>query len=217
MNSSLFGGLAEPDRRLVLAAARRRRFRRREVVFHEGDPGDTIHVVVSGHVGIKIVTPLGDVAMVRVIGAGGFFGELALLDPAPRAATALALDATETFALHRDQFDELLRQSPEAARVVTLALVAEVRRLAGALVDAMYLPAEKRLWRRLCELVAIYDGGLAGTVTIPLTQDEIAELAGLTRPTANRLLREAQDDAAITLARGKVEIRDLPWILRRAR
>ena len=209
--SPLLDGLSDAQRRAVLSRARRRRFRRREVIFHAGDPGDAVHLVVSGHVGLRITTPLGDAAMVRVLGAGEFFGELALLVPGPRNATAFAIESAETQSMSTSVFDELRTQSASAQEALTLALVTEIRRLAGALVEALYLPADQRLWRRLSELATSYPEGDA----LPLTQEEVAQLAGTTRQSANKLLREAEEAGAVVLTRGRIEITDPKWVTRR--
>lgn len=215
MEFPLLGGLSDTDRRELLAAARGRKFARREVIFHEGDPGESIHLVADGHVGIRISTPRGDLAIVRIIGPGGFFGELALLSEGPRSATAIALGPTRTVSITRDQFADLRRRAPAANDVLVAALAAEVRRLAGAHVEALYLPADKRLYRRLVEAAAVF--GDSPPTTIPLTQDEMAQLAGTTRPTANRLMIEARDAGAIELARGKVTVLDPDWLERKGR
>lgn len=215
MNFSLLSGLGESEQREVLSTARRRKFARREVIFHEGDPGEAIHLIDSGHVGIRITTPLGDVAMVRIVGPGDFFGELALLSEGQRSATAVAIGASQTLSITRAQFDDLRRRSPIANEVILTALATEVRRLAAAHVEALFLPADKRVFRRLMEAARSF--GPSSTVVIPLTQDEIAQLAGTTRPTANRLLVQAQAAGAIRLLRGQIEVVDLEWIERRAR
>src|SRR6476660_2554179 len=85
--------LSDEERQSFLRACRRRRFARNEVIFHEGDPGDTLHLIARGHVAIRVTTPLGDVATLRVLEPGEFFGELAVVSPAARNATALAIDA----------------------------------------------------------------------------------------------------------------------------
>ena len=215
MEFALLSGLEENDRRQVLSKSRRRHFGRREVIFHEGDPGESIHLVDSGHVGIRITTPGGDVAMVRIVGPGEFFGELALLSEGPRSATAIAIDATQTLSITRTEFDELRRRSPAPNEVIITALAMEVRRLASAHVEAMFLPVEKRVFRRLLEAAQSF--GSAAPVTVPLTQDEIAQLAGTTRPTVNRLLVDAQDVNTIALSRGRIDVVDLEWVERRGR
>jgi CRP-like cAMP-binding protein len=208
--------LPEDEQRALLRAARRRRFKRGEVVFHDGDPGDTLHMVAAGHFAVRVTTSVGDTALLRVLGPGEHFGELAVLDPAPRNGSVIALDAAETLSLHRDDLAALRVAAPSVDDALTAALVAEVRRLSALLVDALYLPAEKRVWRRLLDLVATY-GGPGGAEVIPLTQDDLAQLAGTTRPTANRALRDGEEAGIIRLARGRIEIVDTAQLARRAR
>ena len=206
MLSHLLETLDDDERREVLAAARRRRFKRNEVVFHDGDPGDTLHLVVEGHFAIRITTPLGDQAMLRVFGPADYFGELAMLSAGPRCGSAISLDGGETLSIHRDDFDALRAKSPKINEVLTDALVAEVRRLSAALIDALYVPVERRIWLRLIDLVELFGGD--GPVVIPLTQDDIAQLAGTTRPTANRVLKGAEEQGVLRLARGRIEVHD---------
>ena len=80
----LLRSLSEEDRRQLLSAARRRRFTRREVLFHEGDPGDTLHLIDKGRVAIRITTPLGDATTVGVLGRGDVVGEMAVLEEGGR-------------------------------------------------------------------------------------------------------------------------------------
>jgi CRP-like cAMP-binding protein len=216
---ALLAGLPETDREAVLAAARRRRFARNEVLFHEGDPGDSLHLIAKGHVAVRVTTPLGDVATLRVIGAGDHVGELAVIVPGPRNATVLALDAVETLALHRAAFADLRARHHDVDRLVLDSLVGEVRRLATQLVEAMYLPVTARVIRRLLDLAALYatGPGLTGTgTTVPLTQDDLAGLAGTSRKTVNEVLGEAQDRGLIRIGRSRVEILDPEGLAARA-
>src|SRR5689334_14342748 len=117
MEHRLLAGLEDDDRRRVLSTLRRRRFARREVIFHEGDAGESVHLVDAGHIGLRITTPAGDVALVRIVGPGDFFGELALLTPGPRTATAIALEGAQTLSMSRDQLDELRHESAAASEM----------------------------------------------------------------------------------------------------
>jgi CRP-like cAMP-binding protein len=185
-------------------------------VFHDGDPGDTLHIVASGHFAVRVTTAVGDTALLRVLGPGEHFGELSVLQPAPRNGSIVALDAAETNSLQRGDLDALRAAVPHIDAALTAALVTEVRRLSALLVDALYVPADHRVWRRLLDLVAMY-GGPAGPVVVPLTQDDLAQLAGTTRPTANRALRAGEEAGVIRLARGRIEIVDVAEVARRAR
>jgi CRP/FNR family cyclic AMP-dependent transcriptional regulator len=216
MLSRLLESLDDAEQREVLAVMRRRRFKRNEVVFHHGDPGDTLHLVVHGYFAIRVTTPEGNQAMLRVFGPADFFGELAMLSPGQRRGTAVSLDSGETLSLHREDFQTLQTTRPRINDVLTGALVAEVRRLSSALIEALYVPVERRVLLRLLDLVELYGGGEA-PVVIPLTQDDIAQLAGTTRPTANRVLRASEADGLLRLARGRVEVSDPAALGRRVR
>lgn len=206
MLSHLLDLLDDDEQRELLAAARRRRFKRNEVVFHDGDPGDTLHLVDRGHFAIRITTPMGDQAMVRVFGPADYFGELAMLSAGPRRGSAVSLDGGETLSVHREDFEKLRSKRPRINEVLTDALVTEVRRLSAALIEALYVPVERRVWLRLIDLVELFGGD--APVVIPLTQDDIAQLAGTTRPTANRVLRSGEEQGVLQLARGRIEIHD---------
>jgi CRP-like cAMP-binding protein len=209
--------LTETDRREVLTRSRRRRFRREEVVFHEGDPADAMHLLDRGHVAIRIHTPLGDVATMRIVRPGEFFGELAIVSPGPRNATAVAMDQAETLTIDHELLAELRSQHDQIDTLLVEALVTEVRRLAQQVVEAMYVPVDKRVWRRLQDMAIVFGNGDEPTSTIPLTQDVLAQLSGCTRPTANRTVRAGEEAGVISMARGRVEILDHDGLRRRAR
>ena len=214
---SLLGGLSDEDKRRVVSVARRRRFGRSEVIFHEGDPGDSMHLLAKGRVGIRVTTPMGQAATLLVLGAGAHFGEMAIISPAPRNATAVALEPVETLSIHRDHFEDLRRRHPGVDRILLDAAIAEIRRLSHQLLEAMYVPVDKRVLRRLLDLVAVYWVDGTPSTTIPLTQEDLAELAGTTRPTANQVLRAAEDDGAVAIHRGRIEVLDVEKLGRRAR
>src|SRR5687768_18107943 len=108
---------------------RRRRFRRNEVIFHQGDPGDSLHVVASGAVKIVLPSTEGEEAIIATLRPGDFFGELALLDGASRSATAAAIEPSETLVLPRAVFSDLLDTLPGLRDALLAGLAYELRRL----------------------------------------------------------------------------------------
>jgi CRP/FNR family cyclic AMP-dependent transcriptional regulator len=213
----LLGALTSDEQRMVISQTQRRRYGRAEVIFHEGDPGDALHLMAKGHVAIRNSTPLGDIVTLAVVGPGDFFGELVIVSPeAGRNATAVALDPTETLTLHRDQLDALRRRHPAIDRFLLEVMAMQIRRMSLLLSDALYLPAGKRVLRRLLEVADTYGDGAPATV-IPLTQEDLAGLAGTTRPSANKVLRAAQEGGLLSVSRGQVRILDLDGLIHRAR
>jgi CRP-like cAMP-binding protein len=191
---------------------RRRRFARDEVIFHEGDPGESLHTIVKGHVSVKTSTPRGDQAILRVLGPDDIVGEFALISPAPRAATVTALEPTETMMLDRDTFTTLRKEHPSVDDFLIIAAVAEVRRLSAALVEALYLPVETRVLRRVHELAELYRNGPTTCVPSVRTRSPNSRSDSAT---VNKVLHKAQQDGALHVERGRLEILDPDEIRRR--
>jgi CRP-like cAMP-binding protein len=202
--------------RELLKVARRRRFSRNEVVFHRDDPGDSLHLINKGRFAIRVMTPLGDTATIAVRGPGDSFGEMALIGGMRRSATVAALEDAETFSIYQREFAELRRDHPAVNEVLVGFLVGEVRMLNERLLEALYVPVERRVVRRLVELAEVYPSA-DGVSEITLTQETIAELAGAKRPTVNRVLREEADRGLVELMRGKIRILDVAGLLARRR
>jgi CRP/FNR family cyclic AMP-dependent transcriptional regulator len=190
----LFTGLDARAMELVANALRVRRFRRGEVIFHAGDPGDSLFIVAGGAVKITVTAEDGaEPAILTTIGPGGFFGELALLDGAPRSATAAAVDAVETLVLRRDAFDRLVDDEVALRRALLAALAAEIRRLTAQVEDLHFLDLPGRLARHLLrEIDGDGDRPPPGEARLPwpYTQGELASMIGGSRQSVNRLLAD---------------------------
>lgn len=214
---SLLGALGEEDRRAVLQTMHRRRFTKGEVIFHEGDPGDVLHVIDKGHVAVRAATPLGEEALLAALGPGASFGEGALLsEDRTRTATCRAFDAVETRTLHRDDFHRLVAEHPAVREVLVAILSAQVRRLTEHLLEALWVPVDRRVCRRLLALGVAF-GREGESWEVPVTQDDLAAMAGTTRPTANRALQTLAADGIVTLRRGHIAVLDAGQLARRAR
>jgi CRP/FNR family transcriptional regulator, cyclic AMP receptor protein len=212
----LLTDVPEEALRALLAIARRRTFSRNEIVFHHGDPADSLHLIRKGRFAVRITTPVGDTATLSVRGPGDAFGELALLGgESVRSATVAALEPGETHSVYRDDFQRVRREYPGVNDVLIGILTDHLRRLSEQVIEAYYVPADRRVLRRVCELAELYSPG-GDEIVVPLTQEEIAELAGTSRATVNRVLRDAERRGAVELRRGKTAVLDLDGLRRRA-
>ena len=208
MQWALFDGLAPESVERMLAAARRVRLSRGEILFHEGERAESVYLIESGKVAARISTPDGALVTVAVLGPGSAVGELALIgDDEHRTATVQAVEPVVALALLRRDFAELRRQHPSITEFLVTSLAATVRRLDAQLVEAFHLPAETRIRRRLHALAQVYDRG-SRVIEVDLTQEELAQLAGTTRPTLNRVLREEERRGTLRLRRGRIVILD---------
>ena len=114
----------------------------------------------KGRFAVRIMTPLGETATIAVRGPGDSFGEMALVDEgARRSATVAALEDAETIAVYQAEFHRLRKEHPQVDQVLIAFLAAEVRRQNELLLEALYIPVERRVLRRLVELARAYDDG----------------------------------------------------------
>lgn len=204
MTIDVFADVPELD---LLNSGRRRKFSRGEIVFHEGDPGDSLHRVTTGRFAARITTPVGDVATFGVHAPGEVFGLLAVLHPdARRTATVVALQASETFAIPASAFVRLRATYPGVGIAVEQLLVQMLLSSSGRLVEALYTPVHLRVRARLRDLARIYGGSGTDPVTIPLSQEDLAGLVGTTRETVNRVLQDEQERGSVTLARRRITV-----------
>ncbi len=219
----LLADLGPDERRAVLARMHRRTFAAGEIVCHEGDLADTVHFVVEGRVVAWRASESGDVHAYAVMGPGQTFGELAMIRrDGRRTATVEAIEPTVTMSLAYTEFERLCAAHPEVNRLLLRLLAARVTRLTDALMEALHQPAEQRVVRRLVGLCEVYSPPSheavpdAVPVVVPLNQSDLAELAGVTRPTANRVLRRLEADGVVELLRGRIAVRDVDTLRRTA-
>ncbi len=214
--SPLLRGLAEEDLARLAGRARRRTYRRGEVIFHQGDPGDAVHLIQDGRVKIALRADSGEEAVLAILGPSDCFGELALLDGEPRSATVVALETVETASLARGDLLRCLREHPAAMERLLTALAGMVRRADEGMADLVFLDLEGRLVKKLLELAADQERPADGAVEIelPMTQEDLAAMIGATRASVNKLLGWFQDQGAIERRGRRIAIFD-PERLRR--
>ena len=216
MQWRLLADVPDEQIRLLLSVARRRRFARGEVVCHRDDPADSMHLIAEGHFAVRVKTPVGETITSALLGPGENFGEMALVGPdARRSATVEALEPAETFAVYKADFEQLRREQPSVDHVLIAFLAGEVRRLNERLLEAFYVPAERRVLRRLVDLAGVY--GTATGTELPLTQEDLATFAGTSRATVNHVLRDEEKRGTVELRRGTTVVLDLEALQKRAR
>ena len=198
------------------AVGHRRRFARREVLFHEGDPADSFHLVLKGRVAVRVATSLGTSVTLDVVNVGEIIGELAVLAPGPRSASVAALEPVETLSVAAGSLAELRAAAPHVLDHLVTVLVERNRQLAARLAEATSISAEVRVLRRLLEVARMYEQAPDEAVVVPLTQDDLAGLAATTRETVNRVLRREEDAGSLALQRGRISVLDVLALHRRA-
>jgi CRP-like cAMP-binding protein len=205
----LLARLGEEDLRALAARGRVHEYAAGAVIFREGGPGDSLHVVIEGDVRIGVLAATGEEVTVALLGPGEFVGDLALLDGRPRSASAVAQRPAKTLVVTRDNFRGWLGERPGAALALLETLSLRVRRADEALADLAFLELPQRLAKRLLLLASDQaQGGLAGA-RLRITQSELGSMLGVSRESVNKQLNRFARQGWITLGRGSVTLRDV--------
>lgn len=215
--SPLLQSLSEDSLSRLAGRVRTAAWERGRVVLRAGDPGSAMMIVVTGRVKITTVGPNGRERILNIIEPGETFGEIALLDGAPRSADAEAIENTTALVVGKDAFDSLIKTDPVFARQLIVDLCGRVRKTTALVEDTLFLSPATRLARRLRAMV--HQNGADGGpewVLEGLSQQELADAVGLTRESVNRLLRSWQAAGIVSLSRRTVVLRNLAEIQRLA-
>lgn len=217
MEWQLLAGLSHEQVNSVLGEARPRFFRRGEVVFHEGDPGHSIHLVARGHFALRFMSPRGQECTLRVYAPGEVFGRMGLPpSEAIRAATMAAVEGGDTYELSREQMGALRAAYPSVNDTLLGLADQGLHWVGQRYVEVLFLDAESRVRRRLLELGRQYgDGSLDARSAILVTQEDVAGLAGVSRATVNRVLGEEERRGALKRHRGRIVLLDPGGIAQR--
>lgn len=187
-------------------------------IFEQGDSGDDLFLVEEGIVRITAESLEGEEAILGEVHSCETFGELGLIDGAPRSATALAATDTVTLKLPGFAFRDLLESHPEFRNGVLAGLSAELRRATRNLGELHFLDLPGRLASRLAMLAREAAPDLDRDVTIEkrYSQGDLAAMIGGTRQSVNRCLAELSDQGLVRLEHGRITIVDVAALEARA-
>lgn len=213
----LFAGLSERELKSFMARVRYQHYRTGEVIFHKEDPGDTFHLILDGLVKIYLASEEGQEAVLIMLKPGEFFGELSLLDGAPRSASAMAIQPTATCTIDRENFLGFIREQPVAAMTFFGVLASRLRRSDGIIADAAFLDLPARVAKTLLELAENFGRELPEGVEIDLRlrQQDVASMVSATRESVNRTLAVFEEQGIIQIDRQRITIVDREALGRR--
>ena len=192
----------------LAARLRERKYRSGEVIFHQDDPGSSLHIIQNGQVKITTTSPEGEEIIMAILNERDSFGEIALLDGKPRSANAVAMSATQTLTLDRDDFLGVLDQNPGMVGSILASVAAGWRRTSHLLEDAVFLDLPGRLAKRLLELAE--KNGLRTAkgieIDLNLTQQDLAAAVGVSREAMNKQLGLFQDAGLLSVGKKRIII-----------
>ncbi len=209
-HTEVFGDLEERELREVAQVAVPRHWEKGEVIFREGDVGDTCYLLRSGAVVLTREHQDGRMVALAELRAGMLFGELAMFRGETRSATAEAIEATSAVALLASDVQRLIRRNPDLALKLLASLAERVSRTNERLLQQSFQTVAGRVASALLAqtISRQADGAPQQDVLIRSTQAEIAHLAGTSRESASRFLATLERAGIVTLGRGKVTVHD---------
>jgi CRP-like cAMP-binding protein len=193
--------------------------RKGEVVFSEGEPGDSLYIVLSGKLKVGRRAQDGRQNLIAVMGPSDMVGELSLFDPGPRTATATAVLDTRLARLRKQALRPWLTNRPEIAEQLLRVLARRLRRTNDALADLIFTDVPGRVAKTLLQFAGRFgtrEGGVL-RVSHDLTQEELAQLVGASRETVNKALADFTTRGWLRLDGKTVIIMDTERLARRAR
>ena len=183
--TALLSSVPAEDLEAVAAVSRLRSFRRGQVVFTAGDPGETVMVVVSGRVKVVVRSADGGELTLTVLGPGTLFGELGVADGGPRSADCEALEECRLLLIPREMILDLCLRVPTVAQALMRSVAAMLRRLTEAASDLVFLD----LPRRVAKVLLSQPRGEDDVIRPMLSQEELAHQAGGSRQSVNAAMR----------------------------
>jgi CRP/FNR family transcriptional regulator len=209
-DTEVFGGLGPRELQEVAMVAVPRTWERGEVVFREGDEGDTCYLVRSGAVLLTREHQDGRLVALAELRAGELFGELAMFRGETRSATAEAIEDSTAVALLARDLQRLVRGNPDLALELLAALAERVSRTTERLLQQSFQTVAGRVAGTLLAQSVARQAEGAGDrdVLIRATQAEIAQLSGTSRESASRFLATLERAGLVTLGRGRLTVHD---------
>lgn len=206
----LLARLPTEDVRALASRARLQSFREGAVLVREGEPGDSLHVIVSGAVRISISSSEGEEATVAALGPGDCIGEFSIFDRLPRSATATATQKTQTFVVTREDFSTWLQNRPHAAMALLETMSLRLRRTNQGLTDVMFLDLQHRLAKQLCAMADLVgEPDARGEIRLRVKQVDLGSMLGVTRESVNKELQHFQRQGWLRTNRGGVTLIDV--------
>lgn len=204
---SLFRTMDDEQLEQVGTLLRERRYRKGEVIFHQGDPGGCLYIVGAGKVRIYLASPDGREVTLRVYARDSAFGEFSVLDGQPRSTSAAAVTEVTTFVLYRDEFMALLRSHFALVERLFAQLVERLRYTTTYSEQLAFVSVPGRVAAALLHLASL-DAEQSDPVRLEITQQELASFVSTTREWVNRALRDFADAGIIQVERGAIVLLD---------
>jgi CRP/FNR family cyclic AMP-dependent transcriptional regulator len=205
-NVPLFSVLPESQLMLLTGLVGRKSFPRGTTIISAGDSTDSLYVIISGRLKVMMSDDEGREVILAMLGPNEFFGEMGLIDDAPRSATVVALEACELLSLSKRDFKKCLEDNFELSMTVMRGLVRRLREADKKIGSLALMDVYGRVARLLLEMAENVDG--EKIVTRKLAKQDIAKMIGASREMVSRVMKDLQEGGYIEARGNTILIRD---------
>ena len=216
--TTLFGGLDRAILEALAASCLERVYARDHFLWYQGDPGDRLVIIARGLVKVVVHSSNGDQMVLATLGPPEILGELALIDQGPRSASVVAAETTTALSIGRSTLLDLVRRNPTLLEALLMSIGALLRRLTEQASDLVFLDLAGRVAKLLVRLSDDHGRSNHGEMTIDLrlTQTDLANMVGASRPALNRVLQGLVARHLVAVNGHTIIIRDPTALRRRA-
>ena len=186
-------------------AAIKRAYPKNTILISKGDKSDQLFVVLKGKLKVAITDASGKEIIMSFLGAGDYFGEMAMIDGESRSATIMTTQASEVLTISRDDFHRTLLSSPDLMFELLKVLARKVRIATDKLESLAFEDVYGRLVKLLIQLARPHDG--VWIVEESLTHQEIANMIGSSREMVTRILKALTSGGYISVDRKRITIK----------
>ncbi len=205
-NVPLFAQLPEPQLSLLTKVVGRKSYTRGTTIINAGDPTDALYIVISGRLKVMMSDDEGREVILAILGQGEFFGEMGLVDDAPRSATVIAIEPCELLVMSKADFKKCLSDNFDIAMGVMRGLVKRLRDADKKIGSLALMDVYGRVARLLLEMSEEIDG--QKVVTKKLPKQDIAKMIGASREMVSRVMKDLQTGGYIEVKAGAIFLRD---------
>jgi CRP-like cAMP-binding protein len=200
-----FASLAPADCAALVDGSDALHFRPGEYVFRQGDAPSGFYGVAAGSLKVSSLREDGKEAILTVLDAGRWFGELSSIDGLPRTHDVTALESATVRRVKPAVFDRLMR-SHAFAHAIAVLQAAHARAVFAMLEDVALRSLRARVARRLLWMANGLPGDGEARLHLAITQDRLAMMLGITRQTLAQELRAIASEGAVAPGYGRIEI-----------
>ena len=207
----MFAGLAPRELEALVGVARTTHLEARDQLFHKGDAGSQIYVVIRGTLKALTTSAEGDDVVFGIFGSGEVLGEIALLGSPHRTATVAAISECDLLMIDRRDFMAFLRSHPDVAIELLSVIAGRLKRVSELVEDTLFLNLPVRLAKKLMIYAGTYgeEEGATIRINLKLSQEEWGDLVGATRESINKQLRAWVEMGLVEIDHGYIVIRRL--------